>query len=399
VSGVRLRCRVCESQFPATALPACPVCDGPLDAAYDWENRRVSRAELEARPQTMWRYAEALPHVPGDDSSRAVGFTPLQAAPRLSDLLGVELLLKLETANPTSSFKDRLAASAVAAAEAFGLETVCCVSGGSLGEALAARAEERGLHAVVLVPEEDAAAAGLARAHGATALAVRGGYDDCRLLGLELEQRFGWGFLDGNLGPFAVEGAKTVAFELAEQLSWTPPDAVVSPLASGTLFAKLAQGLAELAELGLAPTGLPQLVGAQAGGCPPLAAAFAEMRPPSRVTPRTEARSLAIGDPRYGDLALGAARVSGGSIRAVPEEQIRTNSALLAEVEGVFADSAAGVAVGALRDCVRDGSIPEGALVVLVVTGTPARPAPEAPRVRERPIPAEAATFLSAYLR
>ncbi|HET8607753.1 MAG TPA: pyridoxal-phosphate dependent enzyme [Gaiellaceae bacterium] len=369
-----LRCRICEGSFPLRPLAACPLCEGPLDVAYARPDLVTSCHEL--RAGSVWRYQAALPHA---SDKLSLGMTPLVPAARLSELLGVELSLKLETANPTHSFKDRLAASAVAAAEAFGLQTLCCVSAGNLGEAVTAACRVAGLEAVVLAP--------IGEARG-DAIAVSGDIDDCRRLERALESRLPWGFVEGNLAPFAVEGAKTVAFEIAEQLDWRPPDAVVSPLASGTLFAKIAQGFAELG----GP--LPQLIGGQPAGCPPLAAAFLEQRRPSRVTPRTAARSLAVGDPRYGELALGSARVSGGAIRAVPEERIRSYSALLAETTGVFADSAAGVALGALLQCLRDGTVAEGSRVVLVVTGTPARRAAGSTR---RVIAASADAFLAAY--
>ncbi len=135
-----------------------------------------------------------------------------------------------------------------------------------------------------------------------------------------------------------MEGIKTIAYEIAEQLGWETPDAVVSPVASGTLFAKIAQGFVELADLGLVVDGPPRMYGAQPGGCPPVAAAWADERPPSRVTPNTVARSLAVGDPSYGELAIGAARMSGGSITALPEELIESSTELLAENSGVLAD-------------------------------------------------------------
>ncbi|HEY6053437.1 MAG TPA: pyridoxal-phosphate dependent enzyme [Gaiellaceae bacterium] len=369
-----LRCRICESSFPARPLATCPHCDGPLDVAYGAPSLVTNRHDLQG--DSIWRYQALLPHTCDD---LHLPRTPLVEAPRLSDLLGVELSLKLETANPTRSFKDRLAASAVAAARAFELETVCCVSGGNLGDAVTAACEAAGLEAVVLAPA--------AEARG-RAYPVSGDLDDCRRLERALEPRLPWGFVEGNLAPFAAEGAKTVAFEIVEQLDGRVPDAVVSPLASGTLFAKIAQGFAELG----GP--LPRMIGGQPAGCPPLAAAFLEQRRPSRVTPRTEARSLAVGDPSYGELALGSARVTGGAIRSVPEDRIRSYSALLAETTGVFADSAAGVALGALLQCLRDGVVEEGARVVLVVTGTPAQQA-SGPRPRE--IAASAEAFLSAY--
>jgi len=172
---------------------------------------------------------------------------------------------------------------------------------------------------------------------------------DERGLEAELARRLTWGSLDGNLAPYAAEGAKTVAFEIAEQLGWELPDAVVAPIDTGALFAKLAQGFAELAPLGLGSGRLPRMVGGQPGECPPL---------PS--------------DPRFGDLALGAAQLSGGSIHAVPRREIRRQRALLADRAGVFADSAGGVALGALAAAVANGTLERGARVVLVVSGTKA---------------------------
>ena len=208
-----------------------------------------------------------------------------------------------------------------------------------------------------------------AASYGASVFTVRGTFEDCRRLEHELEHFFPWGFLEGNLRPFAVEGIKTIAYEIAEQLGWETPDAVVSPVASGTLLAKLAQGFAELDDLGLVHDAPPRMYGAQPEGCAPVATAWTDERPPSRVTPNTVARSLAVGDPSYGDLAIGAARMSGGSISAVSEDLIESSTELLAEHSGVYADEAGGVAFGALVDLVRSGAIAPGERVVLVVTG------------------------------
>jgi threonine synthase len=189
-----------------------------------------------------------------------------------------------------------------------------------------------------------------------------------------LEELFPWGFVEGNLHALGSEGAKTIAYEIAEQLGWELPDAVISPAASGTLFAKLAQGFDELNALGAATGTRPRLYGAQAGGCPPLATAWADDRPLSKVLPDTEVRSLAIGDPAYGELAVGAARMSGGAIKAVPEEEIAESTSFFAQMTGVHADSAGGVAFGALLELVRRGDIHPGERVVLVVTGTGLKP-------------------------
>jgi threonine synthase len=364
-----LRCRMCERTLPLGPRSICPDCDGPLDVDYELAGARFVAGNGNA-PRSMWRYADLLPFVPGDVETP--GMTPLVEAPRLSDALGIELLLKLEDANPTHSFKDRVAGSAVAAAQAFGFETICCASTGNLGEALAARCAAAGLEAVVLCPAEDAHAAPAA-SYGATLFGVHATFDECRELEHRLDGLFPWGFVNGNLHALASEGAKTIAYELAEQLGGLP-DAVVTPVASGTLFAKLAQGFDEVTALAVTDGPRPRLYGAQAGGCPPLAAAWADDRPPSRVRPETDVRSLAIGDPVHGDLAVGAAKMSGGGIHAVPEEEIGTRTAFLAETTGVLADSAAGVALGSLVGLVSKGVIAQGERVVLVVTGSGLKP-------------------------
>jgi threonine synthase len=369
VTPATLRCRVCERTQPLAPLATCPVCSEPLDVHYELDGAPL--ALQPDAPRSMWRYRHTLPYAPDDLATP--GLTPLVQAPRLSDALGIELQLKLEDTNPTHSFKDRLAATAVAAAQAFGFETICCASTGNLADAVAARCAAAGLESVVLCPADDLPLFPVP-AYGARVFGVNGTFDDCRALEQQLMSLFPWGFVGGNLHAVAAEGAKTIAYEIAEQLGGRLPDAVVAPVASGTLIAKLAQGFDELASFGSSTTARPRLYGAQAGGCPPLAAAWADDRPPSRVRPATDVRSLAIGDPAYGELAVGAARMSGGAILAVPEEEIPGRTALLAELTGTFADSAAGVAVGALCELVRTGAIAEGEQVVLVVTGSGLKP-------------------------
>jgi threonine synthase len=232
--------------------------------------------------------------------------------------------------------------------------------------------------------------------YGAKVLRVAGTYDDCRELESRLEELFPWGFVGGNLHAVASEGAKTIAHELGAQLDWRLPDAVVAPTASGMLFAKLAQGFGELVALGAADGPPPRLYGAQAGGCPPLATAWADDRPLSRVLPSTEVNSLAIGDPSFGELAVGAARMSGGAIHAVPEDEIAGRTALLAQMTGVLADSAGGVALGALLELVRRGEIAEGERVVLVVTGGGLKPYGYEPEYPAREIASDVDSALAA---
>lgn len=385
MNSAMLSCRICEATHPLSPRSSCTACSGPLDVRYI-SDRSSSAGRRRWSQETLLPHREAAMPVP----------TPLVRAPLISAALGVDVHLKLESANPTHSFKDRMAAGAVAAAQGFGMETLFCVSTGNLGTAVAARCAAAGLEGVILVPADADEPVPASASYGANVFTVRGTLEDCRRLERELEHLFPWGFLEGNLYPFAVEGIKTIAYEVAEQLGWETPDAVVSPVGSGTLFAKLAQGFVELAGHGLLTDGPPRMYGAQPEGCPPVAAAWADERPPSRVTPNTIARSLAVGDPSYGELAIGAARMSGGSVIAVAEHLIESSTGLLAENSGVLADPAGGVAFAALVELVRSGAVGQGERVVLVVTGSGLKPRGHELPSPARQIEADADDFLAA---
>jgi threonine synthase len=374
MSAVGLRCRVCESDYPTVASGSCVRCFGPLEPVYDWDDvaRKVSRARIEAGPRSLWRYAPLLPVEPPPDAASGPGWTPLVAAPRLAQELRVrEVYLKLDQCNPTHSFKDRVVGVASAKAIEVGADTLACASTGNLGNAVAGRAASLGLRSVVLYPRTVEAEKLRATAvYGGEMVAVRGSYDDCSRLVVELASELDWAFVNVNLRAYYAEGSKTIAFEVAEQLGWTLPDVVVSPIASGSLFTKLWQGFEQLARVGLVDGAMPRLHGGQAAGCSPVAAAFADERAVSPVRPQTVAHSLAIGAPADGDLAVATARASGGAIHSVPEDEVGENMKLLAATSGVFGETAAGVALGALRDAVARGQIGEDDRVVVLVTGS-----------------------------
>jgi threonine synthase len=205
--------------------------------------------------------------------------------------------------------------------------------------------------------------------YGARIFAVEGTYDDCSRLTVELSFELDWAFVNVDLRSYYAEGSKTLGFEIAEQLGWALPDAVVAPIASGAMFSKVHQGFGELRELGLVDGAQPRMIGAQAEGCSPVARAFADGAKVTPVRPSTIARSLAIGNPADGELAVATATASGGAIFAVDEDEIVENIALLAETTGVFGETAPGVTVGALREAVRRGELGEDDRVVLLVTG------------------------------
>jgi threonine synthase len=359
--------------------------------------RVATREAITAGPPSLWRYAPFLPVAPPAEQRLAPGLTPLERVPRLAEELGLgELYLKLDTANPTHSFKDRVVAVAAAKAQELGMETLACSSTGNLANAVAARAAAEGLEAAVfcpvdLEPEKLTATA----VYGATLYAVAGSYDDCSRLTIELSFELPWAFVNVGLRSYYAEGSKTIAYEIAEQLGWRTPDVVVCPIASGSLFTKLNQGFSDLLELGLAEGDVPRLVGGQAAGCAPVATSFSDGAAVRPVRPATVARSLAIGNPADGDLAVATARATGGSIHAVAEEAVGESMGLLAETTGVFGETAAGVTLGALREAVAAGQVGAEDSVVLLVTGDGLKtPGPVADRLQPILIEADADALL-----
>jgi threonine synthase len=397
--AISLRCRSCSHEVGLDGVGACEKCWGPLEPVYDLDEirPRLTREKIATGPPSLWRYGALLPVETPPDPRLPPGLTPLVQAPRLAEALGVrELWLKLDTANPTHSFKDRVVAVACAKAQELGLRTLACSSTGNLAGAVAARAAVEGLDAAVFCP------AGLERekllstaAYGATIYEVRGSYDDCSRLTVELSFELPWAFVNVNLRSYYAEGSKTVAFEIAEQLGWELPDAVVCPVASGALFSKIGRGFGEFIELGLVQGTAPRLIGAQAQGCSPVATAFREEQPVTPVRPQTTASSLAIGNPADGDHAVATARASGGAVLSVPEDEIGQNMLLLAEHSGVFGEAAAGICVGALREAIGQGTVTADDRVVLCVTGDGLKtPGPVADRFASVEIEADADALL-----
>ncbi|MFN2390011.1 MAG: threonine synthase [Actinomycetota bacterium] len=369
-----LSCRECGQTYPVSPLHACDRCFGPLQVLYDYERLagEVRRADVEAGPASIWRYAPLLPAPERGRVDIGAGWTPLRPAPRLAAELGLKKLwLKNDAANPTSSFKDRVVSVALSAGRYFGCDTVACASTGNLANAVAAHAAATGLRSVVLIPKglEAGKVAGTA-VYGGLLLEVEGSYDDCNRLCAELAGATSWAFVNVSLRPFYAEGSKTVGFEIAEQLGWRAPDAVVSPVASGSLLSKVARSFEELGLIGLIEPRRPRMFGAQAAGCAPVAAAFergdTDVRP---VKPATIAKSLGIGDPADGPYALAAARGSGGRIDAVPEESVAEGMRLLARTEGIFTETAGGVTIAALERLVARGDIAPGDETVALLTG------------------------------
>ena len=369
-----LKCKECGETYELDARFVCEQCFGPLEVSYDFSDLdpAEARRKIQAGSRGIWRYSDFLPFDgrPGDPLEP--GLTPLIRADRLAERLGLgELWIKNDAANPTHSFKDRVVAVAVAKAKELGFETVACASTGNLANAVAAHAAAAGLDSYVFVPadleEQKLLATGI---YGTNLVGIRGTYDEVNRLCTELSQTHPWAFVNVNLRPYYSEGSKTLAYETIEQLGWSVPDRIVAPIASGSMFTKLAKGISDWLELGLVEGELPTFCGAQAEGCSPVATAFAEgweVCKPQR--PDTIAKSLAIGDPADGPSALDLARSTGGVIESVTDDEIRAGIRLLAETTGVFTETAGGVTIGVLAKLAEAGAIPSDERVVVYITG------------------------------
>jgi len=346
-----------------------------LEAVYDygrlWSD--VRRKDVESRPPNMWRYHELLPLQGEPWVGRHTGFTPLLPAPRLAKALGVrELYVKNDAVNyPTLSFKDRVVAVALSKAREFGFDTVGCSSTGNLANAVAAQAAAGGFKTFIFVPAdlEPEKIVGT-QVFGATLVKIGGNYDQVNRLCSEIAQKYSWGIVNVNLRSYYAEGSKTVGYEVAEQLGWRLPQNIVVPMAGGSLITKIAKAFDELQKLGWVEPAPTKYFGAQATGCSPITTAAkngtTEIQPQK---PNTIARSLAIGNPADGYFAVKTILSSGGAGEDVSDEEIVEGIRLLAETEGVFAETAGGVTVAVTRKLLRQGKINPDESIVLTITG------------------------------
>jgi threonine synthase len=371
-----LKCRLCGKTYGKEPLNFCTEDFGPLEVDYDYDAIRevLSRGKIELRPQTMWRFRELLPLDADPTVGAQVGGTPLLRADRLAEALGVERLwLKNDAVNfPTLSFKDRVVSVALSKAREFGFRTVGCASTGNLANSVAANAAAAGLESYIFVPADLERSKILGTSvYGAKLVGVTGTYDEVNRLCTQVAFKYGWGFVNINLRPFYAEGSKTVGFEIAEQLGWRTPQHVVVPMAGGSLIGKVQKAFQELAKIGLIDDPSCKIHGAQPTGCNPISGAVkngADNHRPVR-RPNTIAKSLAIGDPADGYFAIRVIRDSGGWAEDASDEEIADAMLLLAQTEGVFAETAGGVTVAVARKLIEQGRIPRDEEIVLCITG------------------------------
>jgi threonine synthase len=370
---IGLQCHLCHARFPAEAIYVCDKCLGPLEPVYDFAAIRITREEIERRPKNLWRYRELLPIVGEPLTGFNSGFTPLVRCDRLAKRIGIKTLyIKDDSVNhPTLSYKDRVVSIAATRAVELGFKVLSCASTGNLANSVAAHAARLGVECCVFIPDNLEPGKILGSAiYKPTILAIAGNYDDVNRLCTQVADRYGWGFVNINLRSYYAEGAKTLGFEIVEQLGWRYPRHVVSPVAGGTLLPRILKGFRELQEIGLASGELPSIHAAQAAGCAPVIRALeAGLDHPEPVRPDTIAKSIAIGNPADGYQVLQSLRSTGGTGAAVTDAQIIDAIRLLAETEGIFTEPAGGTTLAATIELVRRGAIKPDESTVVCITG------------------------------
>ncbi len=368
-----LKCRECGKEYSPQFRYVCEECFGPLDVTY--QTPSLTRHTFEPREKTYWRYFELLPIA---DKSNIVslnaGLTPLQTADRLGKQLGAKnVYIKNDSVNPTFSFKDRPAGVAVSRAKETGLKAVGCASTGNLASATAAHAAKADLPCYIFAPSDiEHVKIAQALSYGAEFVAVQGTYDDANRVASVIGDSKGIGIVNINMRPYYVEGSKTLAYEVAEQLGWQVPDTLIIPVGSGAMLNAICKGFEELQSLGLiGDVKKMKIIAAQPQGCAPIVDAFKnnsdQVVPVER--PETIAKSLAIGDPGDGIYVLKRLKQYNGVAEQASDSEITDSILLLAKTEGIFTEPAGGVSVAVLRKLIEEGVVDRDEQIVCYVTG------------------------------
>ena len=371
-----LKCRECNKEYSPRFIYICEDCFGPLDVQYKIDTT-ITKNTFESRSDlTYWRYFEILPI---EDKKNIVSLngaiTPLQKADNLGNGLGgfKNLYIKNDSVNPTFSFKDRPAGVAVSKAKEMNLSAVGCASTGNLASATAAHAAKANLPCYIFAPSdiEDVKIA-QALSYGGKFVAVDGTYDDANRIASVIGDSNGYGIVNINMRPYYVEGSKTLAFEVLEQLNWTVPDVLVIPVGSGAMLNAICKGFEEIMNLGLiSDISNLRIIAAQPNGCAPIVDAYKnrsnEIIPVEK--PNTVAKSLAIGDPGDGLYVLKRLKQYNGIGEKVTDSEIKNAILLLAKSEGIFTEPAGGVAVGVLKKLIEENKIDKDENIVCYVTG------------------------------
>ena len=374
---IRQVCINCGEEHEADEIVYfCRRCGDLLEIEYDYEEmaERLERSDWRSLPLSVWRYRDFLPI---RDLSKVVslneGGTGLHLCSRLAKVIGLKrVYVKNEGENPTGSFKDRGMTVGVTKALELNMKTVICASTGNTSASLAAYAAKAGLRCIVLVPSGKIAYGKLvqALAYGAEIVQVRGNFDQALRTVIELSERHGEVYLLNSINPYRLEGQKSLAYEVCDQLGGRAPDRVVLPVGNAGNISALWKGFTEFYKLGLVNS-LPRMVGVQAEGASPIAQAI--KRGSDVVTPvenpETVATAIRIGAPVSWKKALRAIRDSDGTAETVTDEEILEAQSMLARCEGLFVEPASASSIAGLKKMVELGEIDRDETVVCVATG------------------------------
>jgi threonine synthase len=370
-----LKCRECGKEYEPSFRYVCEECFGPLDVKYIYPDS-IKRETFESRTEkTYWRYFELLP-IKNKNNIVSInsGFTPLQKANNLGkDLKLTTLYVKNDSVNPTFSFKDRPAGVAVSRAKETNLKAVGCASTGNLASATAAHAAVANMPCYIFAPSDlEYAKIAQALAYGGKFVAVDGTYDDANRVASVIGDSKGIGIVNINMRPYYVEGSKTLAYEVAEQLNWKVPDYLIIPVGSGAMLNAICKGFEELNEIGLIEdVSNLKIIAAQPHGCSPVVDAFKsnsdEIFPVEK--PDTIAKSLAIGDPGDGIYVLKRLKQYHGFAESATNQEIIAGILKLAKTEGIFTEPAGGVSVAVMQKLLDEGKIDRDSNIVCYITG------------------------------
>lgn len=367
-----IECIECGSRYPASeVLYTCSKCGGLLDIKYDFSEISLTIGDLEGKPLSVWKYKALLP-VDREPITLKEGGTPLYEADRLAKKIGVKkLYIKHEGMNPTGSFKDRGMTVGVTKALELKMRTVACASTGNTSASLAIYGARAGIPAVVLLPKGKVAMGKVAQAlmHGAKVLSIRGNFDEALGLVRDLCDREGF-YLLNSVNPYRLEGQKTIAFEIADQLGWETPDRVVLPVGNAGNITAIYKGFKELESLDIIKS-VPRMTGIQSDGASPIVKAVKNnlKKIVPEAKPETIATAIRIGNPVNAAKALRAIRESKGTAESVSDSQIIDAQKELARLEGIGVEPASASSIAGLRRLVEMGIIDRDETIVCVTTG------------------------------
>jgi len=365
-----LECIECHRKYQPDDVVYTCSCGALLDVVYDYSNISLNKKDMRG-PLSVWKYRALLP-VSREPISLYEGGTPLYRVDRLAKNMGLkEVYIKHEGMNPTGSFKDRGMTVGVTKALELGMKTVACASTGNTSASLAVYGARAGVPAVVLLPSGKVALGKLAQAlmHGARVLSIRGNFDDALKIVRDLCDMEGF-YLLNSINPYRLEGQKTIAFEIADQLMWQAPDRLVLPVGNAGNITAIYKGFREFKKLGLIDS-VPKMTGIQAEGASPIVKAIKNetLRIKPEPRPETVATAIRIGNPVNAVKALSAIRESGGTAETVSDDEIIRSQRELACLEGIGVEPASASSIAGLRKLVDMGIVDYDECVVCVTTG------------------------------